>query len=318
MKRFNNILAAVDTRFEEHPALDWAARLAEHNQSKLKIVDVVPEFSWVARLAMPDHERAHQVLLQEKTQNLEALVAPLCDRGIDATTKVLSGKTSFEIMREVLRARHDLVVRVTKGAQSRRAGLLGTTSMRLLRKCPCPVWLVRPDKEPRFDQVLAAVDVSPYDDVRAPLEAHEQLNSAIMQLATSIAQYEDGRRHVVHAWELIGDLMMKTWTRQEQYEDVVKETETQVAAAFDNFLAPYGLNVRANEVHLLNGDPVLVIPELVKQENINLIVMGTIARTGIPGMIMGNTAESLLERVECSILAIKPEGYISPVTLAET
>jgi len=60
-----------------------------------------------------------------------------------------------------------------------------------------------------------------------------------------------------------------------------------------------------------------VIPELVKHKDIDLIVMGTIGRTGIPGMIMGNTAERLLDRVECSILAIKPEGYISPVTLAK-
>jgi len=60
-----------------------------------------------------------------------------------------------------------------------------------------------------------------------------------------------------------------------------------------------------------------VIPELVKHKDIDLIVMDTIGRTGIPGMIMGNTAERLLDRVECSILAIKPEGYISPVTLAK-
>ncbi len=36
MKRFKSILVAVDTRFEEHPALHWAVRLAEHNQAKSK------------------------------------------------------------------------------------------------------------------------------------------------------------------------------------------------------------------------------------------------------------------------------------------
>ena len=49
MNRFQNILVAVDTRFEKHPALEWAARLAEHNQAKLKIVEVLPEFSWIQR-----------------------------------------------------------------------------------------------------------------------------------------------------------------------------------------------------------------------------------------------------------------------------
>ncbi len=68
MKRFKNILVAVDTRFEEHPALQWAVRLAEHNQAKLKIVDVVPEFSWIARLAMPDSDHTQQVLADDKRQ----------------------------------------------------------------------------------------------------------------------------------------------------------------------------------------------------------------------------------------------------------
>lgn len=311
MQRFKNILAAVDTRFEEHPALEWATRLAEHNQSKLKIVDVVPEFSWVARLAMQNHENIQQVLLQEKTQILESLAAALCDRGIDATMKVLSGKTSFEIMREVLRTQHDLVVRVTKGAQRRRPGFFGSTSMRLLRKCPCPVWLVRPDTPPSFVRVLAAVDPNHHDD------AHVILSKAIMQLATSTAQYEDGLCHVVYAWELFGDSVKESHSRPEEYEYLVKKTESQVATVFNNFLATYGPNVRRDEAHLLHGDAVFVIPELVKQLNIDLIVMGTIAHTGISGMLMGNTAERLLDRIECSILAIKPDSYISPVTLAD-
>ena len=56
MKRFQNILVAVDTRFEEHPALDWATRLAEQNQAKLKIVDVLPDLSTIAKLAISDSE----------------------------------------------------------------------------------------------------------------------------------------------------------------------------------------------------------------------------------------------------------------------
>jgi nucleotide-binding universal stress UspA family protein len=58
-----------------------------------------------------------------------------------------------------------------------------------------------------------------------------------------------------------------------------------------------------------------VIPELIKEQDIDLIVMGTVARTGLPGMIMGNTAEAVLDRVKCAVLAIKPDGFISPVTV---
>jgi nucleotide-binding universal stress UspA family protein len=43
--------------------------------------------------------------------------------------------------------------------------------------------------------------------------------------------------------------------------------------------------------------------------------MGTVARTGINGLLMGNTAEMILTQIDCSVLAVKPQGFVSPVTL---
>jgi nucleotide-binding universal stress UspA family protein len=45
----------------------------------------------------------------------------------------------------------------------------------------------------------------------------------------------------------------------------------------------------------------------------DMVVMGTVARTGIPGFITGNTAEMILAQIESSVLAIKPEGFKTPV-----
>ena len=120
------------------------------------------------------------------------------------TTKVLSGRTSFSIIHEVMRSGHDLVVKVSKGAHSGRTGFFGTTSMRLLRKCPCAVWLVRPETEPHFDRVMAAIDPAPNDIIR------DVMNNTVMDLATSIAEYEQGEVHFAHAWELFGKHLMKS------------------------------------------------------------------------------------------------------------
>ena len=205
MKQFKNILVAVDSRMQDYPALQWAVRLAEHNQSKIKIVDVVPEFSWIARLTMPDSERTKQVLADEKQQKLEAIAAPLRERGFDVETKVLFGKTSSEIMREVLTSSHDLVLRVTKGAHSHRTGFFGTTSMSLLRTCPCAVWLVRPDRTPRFERVLAAVDPTPND------VAQEAMSRMIVELGRSIADFERGQLHIAHTWKLFDSNADDSW-----------------------------------------------------------------------------------------------------------
>ena len=125
MRRFQNILVAVDSRWDEHPALQWAVRLAEHNEAKLKIVDVLPELPWIARITMSDSETTQHTLAEQKRQAVDALAQPVRDQGIDVTTKVLSGRTSFAIIHEVIRSGHDLVVKVSKGAHSRRTGFFG-------------------------------------------------------------------------------------------------------------------------------------------------------------------------------------------------
>lgn len=311
MERFRNILVAVDSEFEKQPALESAIRLAEQNQAKLKVVDVVPDYSWAVRLAMSDHKRAHQALAEEKSRYIESIAKPLRDRGIDVSTKVLFGKASREIIREVLRSQHDLVVRVTKGANSRRTGFFGTTSMRLLRRCPSAVWLVQTDAQPRLARVLAAVDPNPNDDT------HAEMNRTIMELGMSIA--ENAEFHVVHAWNLFGLRHATSRDNLGEFEATKRKVEAEVAREFDRFLSDYGLNHQADHVHLRCDEigPEHAILELAKQQEIDLIVMGTVGRAGVAGALMGNTAERVLDQLECSVLAIKPDGFVSPVALPE-
>ncbi len=303
----------MDTRFEEHPALDWAARLACENQAEIKIVDVVPEFSWIERMVLPDDEHMQQVLSDDKHRRLGELAASLQEQGIDVSTKVLSGETSVEIIHEVLRSHHDLVVQVTKGTHSQGAGFFGTTSMRLLRKCPCAVWLVQPDVPPRFGKVLAAIDPKPDDVVR------ERLNTTIMELGMSIADYEKGEFHVVHAWELFAARVVKSRFNPGEFAEFEQQARSAVAVALDKFLSPYGLDHQSERVHLIRDEigAGQAISALVAKEQMDLVVMGTIARSGVSGLLMRNTAEHVLDQVECPVLTLKPDSFNSAVTLPE-
>ncbi len=67
------------------------------------------------------------------------------------------------------------------------------------------------------------------------------------------------------------------------------------------------------QIHLVKGNPCKEISLLASKDNVDLIVMGSVARTGIPGFIIGNTAESILGQVKCSVLVVKPDGFVSPV-----
>ncbi len=313
MKRFQSILVAVDTRFDQHPALQWAVRLAEHNDARLTIVDVLPDLPWTAKLVLSDSENTHEALTEQKRRMLDTIAQPVRDQGVEVTTQVLTGKTSFAIMHEVLRSGHDLVMRVTKGAHSGRTGVFGTTSMRLLRKCPCAVWLVRPDTPPSFERVLAAIDPAPEDVAR------DVLNHTIMDLGKSIAEFDKGELHVVHAWELFGEHLLKSRYKPGELEKAKRNAEAKIVGEADRFLSPYGLDHQAETVHLLPDElgPGHAIAELAIRERMDVVVMGTIARTGVTGALMGNTAEKVLDRIECSVLAVKPDNFISPVTLPE-
>ena len=69
------------------------------------------------------------------------------------------------------------------------------------------------------------------------------------------------------------------------------------------------------KIHLPKGHAREAIPALAGKVKVNLVVMGTVARTGILGLIIGNTAECIFGQIDCSVLAFKPDGFVTPVTI---
>jgi nucleotide-binding universal stress UspA family protein len=67
----------------------------------------------------------------------------------------------------------------------------------------------------------------------------------------------------------------------------------------------------------LKGSPRKQIPAFADEIEVYLVVMGTEAHTGISGFFMGNTAVTILNRLDCSILAVKPPEIVTPVTLED-
>ncbi len=292
MKRFQKILVALDTRLDDHPIVEEAASIARHNGASLTLVDVAPELSWTARLTVEDHAHVHELIIKEKQQKLASLTDALNRQGLQAEAKVFHGQTSVEIIREVLRAGHDLVLRVAKGNDSLRPGVFGNTGVRLLRQCPCAVWLVTADAKPKLNHVMACVDTS------SGSEIDNDLNASVYQFASSISRHHHSKLSVVHAWPLWNDQLIC---------DEVKQR-------LENFLRQQSA-VRDENTHLLKGQPVSAVPDFANRSGVDLVVMGTVARSGLAGFVMGNTSEQILDQLECSVLALKPHGFVCPVRL---
>jgi nucleotide-binding universal stress UspA family protein len=86
-------------------------------------------------------------------------------------------------------------------------------------------------------------------------------------------------------------------------------------ARLEELLASTRHDLQKCSLHVLDGDARLEVPRHVARESIDLLVLGTVARTGIAGLLIGNTTEEILRRVDCSVLALKPDGFESPVKL---
>lgn len=304
MQRFKNILCVVNPPKNASSALQRASELASRQGACLTLVDVVQEVSPTlvdGGLVSADAQRVSVVECENAMQSL------LDEEGIavEAKIKVLVGIPFIEIIRQVLRGSHDLLIKPTD-SPGRRLGQLGSTDKRLLRKCPCPVWLVKPTRRKKYDHILAAVDSDPD-------RPDATLNTLILDLSTSLATRERTDLHVVSAWEVSSEAALHSRMGQPGLSQLLKDLRKTYMQCLTQLTEAYEQRCAKFHVHLLKGKASNVILAEAKKRRADLIVMGTVGRVGIPGFFIGNTAERILCKVDCSILAVKPEGFKTPV-----
>ncbi len=321
---FKRILCIVDPLRTADTVLGRAVSLAQNNQATLTVASVVPRV--VAGIGMPEggpiSADLQEAVIADAQQQLENLVTPLRPQ-IAIHAVVLTGTPFLEIIREVVRNGHDLVVRAAEDPDWLER-LFGSDDMHLLRKCPCPIWLVKRSPSKSYRRILAAVDIDA-DHPNHELGTRHKLNTNILELAFSLALSDFAELHIAHAWEAIGESALRGAFLSRPEAEVltyVEQVRRGHDEGFDDLLNDF-IQSQGNDAvqflsptkHVLKGPPQVEIPALAKSLAADLVVMGTVARTGIPGFFIGNTAEAILEQIECSVLAVKPEGFVTPVTV---
>jgi nucleotide-binding universal stress UspA family protein len=325
MKRFKEILCVVQADQAGEPALERAVSLAVSNQANLTVVDIVPHVT--TGIGMPDggpvSASLQDALVASHEQALEQLVGPYRGQtGIE--TRVLIGTPFLEIVHDVLRNGRDLVIRLAE-QHDWLDRVFGGDDMHLLRKCPCPVWLIKSGAPKAFRRILAAVDVGDGYPERE-MESRQALNRQILEMASSLALADFAELHIVHTWDAIGEGILRQGVfisaPENEINAYVEKTRRHHADCLNSLLAEVArgtvkdaLDYLEPESHLVKGPARREIPALASRIGADLVVMGTVVRTGVSGFIMGNTAETILGQIDCSVLAIKPPGFVTPVRL---
>lgn len=313
MKRFKKILLVSREGPGERATLARAVDLAKQHGARLTLIEVVEEIPRELRMLVTSVLPAalEREIVEETKKRLDALVASLSDDGVRVKAVVRYGTPFLEIIREVLSKKHDLVVLTAEGRGGVKERLFGSTSLHLMRKCPAPVWVMKPTRSRRYRRILATVDPDPSEPERVALDG------AILALAASVARLGRSELHVAHVFRAPDEALhalSRRYVPKEKLKEMRAEARAQSEKRLDDLLAGGALDGVRHRVHLLPGEARVQIPKLVKRERVDLIVMGTVCRTGVPGFLIGNTAESVLQQVDCSVLTVKPEGFVTPIT----
>lgn len=310
MERFKNILVATSPGRLDPPTLRAAVDLAKINNARLTVVDVVaPMAAWRRKMNVEgrvvDIEAA---ILHDREERLRHLLGSTRD-GPDVEVVETVGEPFIEVIHRVLDHAHDLVVVGEPVAERPDEPHLSSGVMRLLRKCPVPVWVMRSGRS-GAGRVLALVDPEEDDPVS------DGLNDLVIELAASISRRRGWELHLGHAWSLAGEATLRSSPYVSlpgsMVDVMVRDTKATRRGELDA-LANRHVTESERSIHMVAGEPGVALPRLADRLDVDLIVMGTVGRTGLVGLVIGNTAETVLRSVRCSVLAVKPEGFVTPV-----
>ncbi|WP_394151184.1 universal stress protein [Vibrio maritimus] len=310
MRRFENILFATQGLPGHSDALAQAIMLAANNRVPVKGLIASPTFPD----DLSEYQHAYESSLQDSLN--QSVIKTKNDVGLSDDEVLFpievqsSEQPAVCIIRHVLNNHNDLVIKeaepITDGGDGFKA-----IDMTLLRKCPSPVWLHRPTSKPKQKRRVAVA----IDPVASTQEQHA-LALRLLELSRSIADSCDSRLHVISCWQhyMENYIDRNTWIKIE-HEDVAKEVEEERVRheeALQALIDESGIK-GSIVIHHLHGKADDQIPTCVRERDVDVLVMGTVARTGISGFVIGNTAENVLQSIHCSLVALKPQGFKTPI-----
>lgn len=314
MNQFKKILVGVNLTASDNKlsgvlsppteeAVERGLRLAEKSGAELCFATVLDAGDTAERLIHDAREEGVNIF-----DEAHALLNPLVERaklrGVTAEVRVLMGKGWIKLIREVLKFHYDLVVIGTRHEGLMDRILFGSTAIKLLRKCPCPVWVAKPSEGRGLSSVLVAHDLRP-------------VGRQALNLGVALARSYDLKLSVIHGVEHVSAadpagigiaLPDADHLHKEARERIVMDLEL----AQDETKAPPQDRATV-DITIVNGSPENAILKTIDENSVDLLIMGTIGRAGIRGVFTGNTAERLLPRLQCSLLAIKPDEFQCPI-----
>lgn len=219
---------------------------------------------------------------------------------------VLEGEVAWHTLTSHSIKHHpDLVIVPADGGAS--AGPFGTLSQHLFRKCPAPVWSVQSSASRLPKRALVAVD--------SGLEGSDErlLSQEVLRIAIGLAAHTGMELHLGHAWSLYGEELIASKYGAKGIKPYLDSQLQFARDATEQLLQQTGGKEKMAAVHYPKGESGKAIPALANEIDADVVILGSAARRGLQGFLMGSVAETILSRLGRSALVVKRPGFVSPV-----
>ena len=303
MTQYQNILVVIDPDQDDQPALRRAVYLNQRLGGKITAFLAIYDLSYelTTALATEERESMRQEMIQQRTEWLRYQARVYLESGIDIALKVIWHNRQQEaILQEIETGCYDLVLKMAHQYDRLESVIFTPTDWQILRKSPCPVWMVK--DQPWPDQATAVVAVNLASDD----QQHDDLNRKLVRETQALAsQVNQTAVRLVGAYPItpINLAIELPDFDAQSYSDAVRG---QHLLAMKALRQPFSIG--SAETYVEQGEPEEVIPDIAAKLNAGVVVLGTFGRTGFSAAFLGNTAEQVIDHLRCDLLVIRPDS----------
>ena len=311
MPAIRRILVALkELESRSQPALLKAAQLARALDAEVEIFHTLttPVYADLFTYAAEGLEGIEVELQEQALRRLETMADRLRRHGIKVSVSAQWDFPAYEaIIRQAMRSKADLIVASRHQGRHFAPRILQLTDWELIRLSPIPVLLVKNSRAYHRPAVLVAVD--PSRAFSKPL----QLDKVLLNLSQEVSEGLRGSLHAIHAYPR---LPFQSLQMEGTSPGLLDRLEKQARRAANIRLehALQSTSIARSRRHLVGGHPIDAILGVVGKTRCALVVMGAVSRSGFKNLLIGNSAERILDELACDVLVAKPPAFKSRVS----
>jgi universal stress protein E len=307
MSEQQRVLVVVDPTASSHPSIERATWFGRHTGAAIElfISDYAPQLADPRSHGAAATE-AREALLERHRKRLEHLAQPLRTAGLTVATDARLDHPLYDsIVRKAQESSADFVIKDTHYHSVLKRSIFSNTDWNLIRNCSATLWLVKPRPPGKRPLFVAAVD---------PLHEHDKpanLDHRIVDTATGLSDALGGQTHVFHAFDVVTAIAISTDAMTmpialpiNDLADAMRAAHTE---AVERLCKEHG--VPPERTHVQQGSTRQSLLALTEQLRADAVVMGALSRSGLKGLFIGNTAEDVLDRLDCDLIIVKPAGF---------